>query len=286
MKVVTRSGSGPRHAGIELIAADAGDRHRLTAIAAGAEAIYNCANPPYHRWATDWPPLAASMLGAAETTSATLVTMSNLYGYADNSSPMKATDPLTPSSKKGAIRVGMWNEAIAAHHAGRVRVTEARASDYFGPGIGQNGHFGDRVVPKLMAGKSASVIGRTDVAHSWSYIDDVCATMVVLATDERALGRAWHVPTGPALTVQELADAVSRAAGHGQARVKSMPASLLRLAGLFVKPIRELKEMEYQFTAPFVIDAADTTATFGLEVTPLAAQVEATIASYRSGGLG
>jgi nucleoside-diphosphate-sugar epimerase len=278
--VVTRSGSGPEHAGIELVAADAADQARLTEIAVGAHAIYNCANPPYHRWATDWPPLAASLLGAAETTGARLVTMSNLYLYAADSSPMRASDPLDPPSKKGAIRVQMWKDALAAHEAGRVSVTEARASDYFGPGLGQNGHFGDRVMPKLIAGKSVSVIGRSDVAHSWSYVGDVCDTLVVLGTDDRALGRAWHVPTHPPMSAQQLADEVSRVAGYGAATVKTMPNVALKLAGVFSKPIREIGEMLYQFTAPFELDSSDTTATFGLEATPLSVQIDATITSY------
>ena len=60
--VVTRSGSGPEHPRIRLVAADAADSERLVEIAQGATAIYNCANPPYHRWTTDWPPLAAALL--------------------------------------------------------------------------------------------------------------------------------------------------------------------------------------------------------------------------------
>ena len=280
VRVITRSGSGPSDPAIELVAADASDERRLTELAQGADALYNCANPPYHRWATDWPPLASSLLHAAEATGARLVTMSNLYGYAADSSPMAATDPLDPPSKKGAIRTAMWNDAIAAHRSGGVRVTEARASDYFGPGIGENGHFGDRAIPRLLKGKAMSVIGRPDVPHSWSYIGDVCDTLVVLGTDDRALGRAWHVPTGPPLTAQELATAVSEAAGKGAATVKSLPNAVIRLAGLFSKQIRELPEMRYQFVAPFVIDADDTMATFGLQPTPLDQQIAATIESY------
>lgn len=279
VKVVTRSGTGPVASGIELITADATNQPRLASIADGAHAIYNCANPPYERWAQDWPPLAAALLGAAEVTGARLVTMSNLYGAAAGSSPMQATDPLAPPSKKGAIRAQMWAEALAAHDAGRVRVTEARASDFFGPGIGDNGHFGDRVIPKLLNGKPIAIVGRSDMAHSWSYIDDVCATLAVLGTDDRSLGRAWHVPTAPAMTGQALADAISRAAGHGDAKVRVIPAAVLKGAGVFSKSIRELPEMLYQFTAPFVIDAADTTETFGLEATPLDQQIEATIAA-------
>jgi len=66
--VVTRSGSGPD--GVEHVAADAGDADRMAQLATGAEAIYNCANPPYHRWPTDWPPIARSLLPAAERSGA------------------------------------------------------------------------------------------------------------------------------------------------------------------------------------------------------------------------
>ena len=81
VRVITRSGTGPAAGGIETIAADATDTERLADLAKGAAVLYNCASPPYHRWPQDWPPLASSLLDAAERTGAVLVTMSNLYGY-------------------------------------------------------------------------------------------------------------------------------------------------------------------------------------------------------------
>ncbi len=59
VRVVTRRGSGPDREGVERVAADATDAERLTALTRGAVALYNCANPPYDRWLTDWPPLAS-----------------------------------------------------------------------------------------------------------------------------------------------------------------------------------------------------------------------------------
>src|SRR5262245_37429761 len=85
VRMVTRTGAGPslggRRAGragvtVERIAADATDAGRLASLAAGADALYNCASPPYHRWPELWPPLAAALLDAAERSGATLVTMS------------------------------------------------------------------------------------------------------------------------------------------------------------------------------------------------------------------
>jgi len=81
VRIVTRRGSGPVRPGVELVAADATDAARLTEVAQGAAALYNCANPPkYTTWPRDWPPLHAALLTAAERTGAVLVTMSNLYG--------------------------------------------------------------------------------------------------------------------------------------------------------------------------------------------------------------
>src|SRR3712207_9468423 len=41
---------------------DAADAAAVTAAARGAAAPYNAVNPAYHRWATDWPPVAAALL--------------------------------------------------------------------------------------------------------------------------------------------------------------------------------------------------------------------------------
>ncbi|MEM7322093.1 MAG: NAD-dependent epimerase/dehydratase family protein [Actinomycetota bacterium] len=279
--IVTRSGSGPDHPGITKVAADATDADRLTTVADGSATIYNCANPPaYHRWAEQWPPLATAILTAAARTGSRLVTMGNLYGYAAGSSPMRATDPLDPPTANGKIRVRMWEEALAAHRAGRVRVTEVRASDYFGPGLGDTAHLADRFVPRILAGKTAQVLGDPDAPHSWSYLGDVCRTLAAVGMDERADGRAWHVPTLPPRSARQMADALAGAAGLDGGKVTRMPRSALRLASLFVPLLRALLTMTYQFDEPFIIDATDTTETFGLKPTPLDEQLRETLESY------
>lgn len=279
--VVTRSGTAPQAGGISAVAADASDPIRLTALAQGADALYNCANPPYHRWKDDWPPLAAAFLTAAETSGARLVTISNLYGFAEGTNPMRATDELRPTNRKGAIRADMWRDALEAHRTGRIRATEVRASDYVGPGLGETSHMGDRTVPRVLAGKSVRFIGDPSVGRSWTYIDDVCDTMVTAATDDRALGRAWHVPSIEPISASDYVGAIAAEAGVDRAQVGRIPNIALRLGGLFVPVLRELPEMLYQFTSPFVIDATDTTETFGIEATPLAEQVRSIVSAYR-----
>ena len=80
--------------------------------------IYSCAGPAYHLWVTDWPPLGAALLGAAQTSGALLVTTGNLYGYGAVYGPMTEGLPLRPNTEKGQVRVRIWNEALEAHRAG------------------------------------------------------------------------------------------------------------------------------------------------------------------------
>ena len=264
--MVTRRGTGID--GVETVAADAGDAERLTALAKGADAIYNCANPPYHRWPAEWPPIAAALLAAAERTGAVLATTSNLYGYGPVDGPMTERTPLSATSVKGRVRARMWLDALAAHEAGRVRVTEVRASDFVG--TGSKNMFGELVLPSVLAGRPVRVPVDLDAPHSYTYLGDVARLLVAVAGDERGWGRPWHVSSAPAVSIRAMAAEAARLAGAPEPRLRRAPYAALWAAGVFSPTIREVREVHYQFARPFVIDASDAARTFGLEPTPLA----------------
>ncbi|MCW2617012.1 MAG: NAD-dependent epimerase/dehydratase [Modestobacter sp.] len=274
VRVLSRSG-GRSTERIEHRQVDATDAEALTAAARGAAALYNAVNPAYTRWSTDWPPVAAAMLAAAERTGAVLVTMGNLYGYGRPAGPMTPDSPLAATDTKGQVRARMWAEMLAAHQAGRVRVTEARAADFVGPQVpGDHSHL-TRQLPALRAGRRAWVVGDPDVPRGWSYLPDVAATLVILATDDRALGRAWHVPS----TIRSQREAVTdlaTALGLDAPKVSGMPWPVLRAVGVAVPFLREVVAVRHQFDRPYVIDASATTATFGLEPTHWDGVVRAT----------
>ena len=280
VRILTRSGSGPASLNIELVKGDAADPATLERLTKGAEALYNCANPLYHQWATQWPPLAESILNAAASNDVTLVTLSNLYGYAPSPDPLKETEPLNPPSKKGAIRTAMWNEARAAHEQGRVRAVEARASDFIGPGLGKTSHMGDRVIKPLLAGKAVSTLGNLDVPHTWTAISDVARTLVALGEDESAWGRAWHVPSVEPLSQRALVHRLCVEAGVDPVKIRTMPSWAVTAIGLFNPVVRELKEVLYQFEQPFVMDSSATVEHLSLPPTPLDQTLEAVVASY------
>ncbi|MFD9359492.1 NAD-dependent epimerase/dehydratase family protein [Streptomyces sp. NPDC060031] len=280
VRVVTRSGRSPEP-GIEHIALDATDSKRLTEVSQGAAAIYNCAAPPYHRWVSEWPPLASSACEAAEATGAVLVLLGNLYGYGPVDGPLTEKLPLAATGPKGRVRAAVWEQARALHEQGRIKAVEVRASDFFGPGVTDGGHLAARVVPRLLRGKSVSTLGDPDAPHSWSYLPDVARALLEVAGEERAWGRAWHVPTEPALTTREMVDRLAARAGTGPVAVRRLSPAVLGVASVFSPLIRELKEIRYQFDRPFVVDSSAYEAEFAVRATPVDEQVKATVDWWR-----
>src|SRR5436189_272206 len=141
---------------------------------------------------------------------------------------MTESTPLAAAGRKGRVRARVWQDALAAHRAGRVRVSEVRAADFVGPGA--QSAMGERIVRRVRQGKNVSVLGRADRPHTWSFTGDVARMLVTAGTDPRAWGRAWHVPSNEPLSQRQVIGDFARAAGVGQVRVGETPSVLL--AGL------------------------------------------------------
>ena len=272
VRVVTRSGSGPE--GAERVSADAADGARLAELADGAAAIYNCVNPTYSRWEQDWPPVAAALLAAAESSGAVLATVGNLYGYGRVDAPMTEQTPLAATGRKGRVRNAMWREALAAHEAGRIRTFEVRGSDY----LGGNSMLSYVVTPALRKGRRAFVPADLDAPHTWTCTEDVAALLVAGVSDERAWGRAWHVPSNDPLSIRQLTAIAAGQLGVTP-KLASMPYSVLWAAGLVNPMAKELRETQHQFRRPFVLDSTAAQETFGLAPTPMAEAVRIDLAA-------
>lgn len=230
---------------------------------------------------SEWPPLASSVCAAAEATGAVLVMLGNLYGYGPVDGPMTEELPLAATGPKGRVRTAVWEQARKLHDQGRIKAVEVRASDFFGPGVTDGGHLAARVVPRLLRGKPVSTLGDPDAPHSWSYLPDVAAALVEVAGEERAWGRAWHVPTEPPLSTRDMVDRLAAQTGTGPVAVRRLPPAVLGVVSVFSPLIRELKEIRYQFESPFVADSSAYEAEFAVRATPVDEQVKATVDWWR-----
>jgi nucleoside-diphosphate-sugar epimerase len=265
VRMITRSGSGPEHPLVERVAADASDAGRLTELSRGAEVVYHAANPPsYTEWERMLPPIQAGVIAAAKANDAVLALTGSLYAYGRQpGGRMDESTPLTATGHKGRLRKRLWEQALAAE----IRTFEVRGSDYIGKDA--VGLYSLVIKPAMEKGRTAMIPGRLDMPHTFTYNGDMAGALVALAQDSRAWGRAWHVPSAPAITIRELAQRYAAALGKPKVKLIAMPRFAMHAAGVFVPIAKEMAEMDYQWYAPFHMDASETARAFGLTVTNL-----------------
>lgn len=279
VRVGTRSGTVI--AGTHPVRLDASDADAVAAAADGAATIFLCTNPPYQDWPRAWPPIFAAVIEAARRSGATLVAMGNLYPYGRVTAPMTEHSPETTTERKGLVRTAGWAAMRAASESGAIGAVEVRASDYFGAGAGATAQLGERFFGPLLAGKRAMVVGDPGQPHSWTYLPDIVSTLVAAADHPGPWSRIWHVPSHTRTRVEIAAEVAERTTGR-PGRVVGYPSPLLSALGVFSPFLREVAASSYQFRdAPFVIDAAETSAALGVTATPWDEALEATLASYR-----
>lgn len=282
VRAVNRSGRADVPAGVEVRAGDLADTAFAGAATADAAVIYQCLNPPYHRWAEEFPGLQDAAVAAARAAGARFVSFENTYMYGDtNGEPMTETTPMRAHTRKGRVRAAMAEQLQALHESGDLRVSTARASDYFGPRGTSQSPLGDLVIGAALAGKATRVMGDHDQPHSYTYTVDAARTLAALGSRDDVDGEVFHVPNAPAQTTRRIIDMISEQMGS-PIKVSATPRLVLRALGLFNPTVRELDEMRYEFTQPFIVDGTKAQDRLGIAPTPLPEALQATIAWFRN----
>ena len=238
---------------------------------AGAHAVYQCAQPEYHEWAEKFPRLQQAILDGAAANGARLVVADNLYMYGDpKGQPIHEALPMRPNTRKGAVRAQMAQAVMDAHAAGRLRVAVVRGSDFFGP---EDGATSAHNFPAALAGKPIDLMGRIDMPHTFTYTPDFGRALAWAGMNARALGEVWHVPSAPAITQRQFADALALALGR-PVKTRVSGRLMLSLIGLFNPTLREMPEMLYEWDAPYILDDTKMRAASGLQHTPLGQRLQ------------
>ncbi len=274
--LVNRSGSlDHAPAGVAVVAGDLRKLVTLRAEVANAAAIYFCAQPPYHQWADQFPPLQNAAIELAKGSGARLVVAENLYGYGSTTAAMTEDTALRPNTRKGAVRADMHRTLIGYRDSGTVQVAVARGSDFFGPHV-DGSAVGARAMAAVIAGRAVGYTGNLDALHSYTFVNDFGSALATLGTDDRALGQVWHVPNAPAGSSRRFFETACQIAGTNP-RFRAVSVLEMRALGLFIPPLREMIEMLYQFEDTFIVDSSRFTRTFGDIATPLRESLTETI---------
>jgi nucleoside-diphosphate-sugar epimerase len=255
VRAVSRSGTPVD--GAEAMAADVRDDQAAERAASGAAVVYHCVNPGYTKWPQLLPLVSRSILKAAQSAGAKLVYADNLYAYGPVDGPLREDLPAAATGRKGRTRAQVAAELLAAD----ARVTIGRASDYYGP-HGRTSNAGETLFGRLVAGKRPIWLGPPDLPHTLHYLPDVARGLIVLAERDEADGQVWHLPAAKTITAEHFIEIAAEAAGV-ETQVQTIPRLALAVGGVFSPMLRELRETQYQFRAPFVSDSSKFESAFG-----------------------
>lgn len=280
VRMVNTRGQADVQSGVEVVKGDAYSADSTTVLTRGAAVVYQCAMPPYTEWLQKFPLMQAAILEGAARNGAKLVIADNLYMYGEVDGRIHEGLPYAAQTRKGRLRAQMAEHALAAHQAGKVRVALGRGSDFFGPGV-LAAAIGKQAIYNALQGKAAQLLGKLDVPHTFTYIDDFGKALVILGEREEALGQAWHVPNNSPVTQRELMTLFFAEIGRPPKMV-TMRGMLMAMVGLFLPVVREMKEMMYALDKPYVVDSSKFEQAFQVRATPIHEAVRRTVEWYRA----
>lgn len=264
-----------------LLAADLTCAGEVDRAVAGSSVVYLVVGLPYKTavWRREWPLIMRLVIDACLRHDARLVFLDNIYMYAPAAlSHMTEDAVVAPVSKKGRVRAQVQDMLWAAVKEQGLQALIARSADFYGPGI-RNSPLGITVVDKLRKKQKAFWQMDAGKVHSFTYTPDAALALAMLGNTQEAYGAVWHLPTSSERLTG--ADFISRVAAEMRVRPRYyiFGKGLMRLLGLFIPMVAELKEMSYQYDRDYFFDSSKFNRRFGFTPTSYTEGIRAVVAA-------
>jgi nucleoside-diphosphate-sugar epimerase len=241
--------------GVESVFADLLDQSEASEAIKDASHVYLCVGLPYRSdvWQRDWPKLMQSIINACAENNARLIFFDNIYMYGPGplSIPFDEKSPQHPTTNKGKARKETADLLLNAHKSGKVNALIGRSADFYGPNA-INSPFYISFIERINKGKNPQVLAKKGMPHTYAYSLDNGRALVELALNNSAYGQVWHLPVGEPITIDNAITMMNRIMGSSF-KASYMPRSMLGLISIIVPPVKEVKEMLYQFDNPYVM---------------------------------
>jgi len=279
VRAVNRSGKIDVPEGVETLAADAMDPDATRQACQGATVVFNCVHPSpgedYDRFVT----MSSNILDGAAESGSKLILAASVYPYGKVDRPMTEDMPQRPVEPTGVLHAKGVDMAMEAHANGRVRTAVGRSSNYYGPKAGRS-YAGDLIFQNALTGEAAMVIGKMDVPHTYTYVDDFANGLITLGDNDEALGGIWHVPAAETITTGQFIDMVYGEAGT-ETKIRVGTRIPLTFMALFDSKMKFALQVLYQFDRPFIVDHSKFEDAFGANPTPHEDATRLTLDWYR-----
>jgi nucleoside-diphosphate-sugar epimerase len=221
----------------------------------GASHVYLCAGLPYRTdvWLRDWPLLMQHVIEACLTHDAVLIFLDNVYMYgpAPLEVPFDEHHTQQPVTQKGWARYQTANILLEAVEEQGLKAVIGRSADFYGP-FAANSPFYISFLERMLQGKAPQSIATKGIPHTYAYTLDSGRALVELALDPSTYGQVWHLPVGPAVTMDEVVQYFNTSLGtHFQ--VSYLPPFMRKVLSLFIGPLKEAGQMLYQYDTEYVM---------------------------------
>ena len=227
-----------------LVSANLLDARQTAEAVKGSSVVYFTAGlpPDTALWEAQFPTMLKNALHACRAAGARFAYFDNTYMYPQDDRLQTEDTPFAPVGRKGKVRAAMASMVLEEMARGDIPVLIGRAPEFYGPGKTQS-FTNALVIEKLQAGQKPRVPVRDDTRRTLIWTPDASRALAALGNAPDAFGQTWHLPCDDErLTYRQF---VAMAAGvFGQdAGYTVLPRWALAAAGLFSRPVREIREL-------------------------------------------
>lgn len=274
VRVVARHESGlQRHFGelaVERVAADMLDPEAAVRAVEGCQVAFDCIGLPAEHMA-DHPRTARHIAAALERTGARGVQVSSFWSYL----PIQRQPVDEHHPRQGGVEfVRLRREAEDILQQAGAAVVQL--PDFYGPEVQVSTL--QQALRQAREGGRFDWLGAAATAREYIYVPDAMRLLADLAGREQAYGERWLFPGNGALSADGLAAICARLLDK-PVKVRAAPLWMLRLIGLFNKPLRQFMPMAPYYVQPIRYDAGKLRGLLGpFELMPYEAGIRQTLA--------
>ena len=267
----------------EVATWDPEDAASARAAVRGADAIVYLVGVPYNHFELHPVVMRQALDAAIAEGVEEMLLVGTVYPYGRaQTTPAREDHPRAPHTFKGTKRKEQEDLLLEADAAGKIRGTVLRLPDFYGPNIKNS--LLDELFTAAAKGGTANLIGPIDRPHQFVFVPDVGPVVVELLRRPEAHGRWWNLGGDGVASIQQMVAMVEETAGH-PVKTRVIGKTMMRVVGLFQPLLRELVEMNYLLTDPFIMnDDALAGLLGGLQKTPLREGVRRSLDAAVSGG--
>lgn len=263
----------------ELFPADLSDKNRIDEAIAGSNIVYVTIGFEYKTsiWQQMWVPLIKNVIEACLKHHCKLVFFDNVYAIGgDNVKHITENSPISPTSKKGAVRAEVDKLIINAVEKKNLKAIISRAPDFFSE-FKEKSLLMNLVYDNLVKGKKAQWFCNAKVVHSTGYAPDLAKGTAILGNTDDAYQQIWNLPTDPErITGEQWIDLFAKELNVPN-KYQVLPGWGMKALGLFIPILKEMYEMRYQYDRDYYFDSSKFNKHFNYTPTSNAEAVKKTV---------